>query len=63
MQLQMVHSLLQVAVILWHYRYLFGIADEISYISTGGGAFLEFVREGKVLPAVESTLESVRTVN
>lgn len=31
---------------------LFGIKDKISYISTGGGAFLEFV-EGKVLPAVE----------
>lgn len=30
---------------------LFGIADEISYISTGGGAFLEFI-EGKPLPAV-----------
>ncbi|AGB76832.1 MULTISPECIES: phosphoglycerate kinase [Pseudocitrobacter] len=30
---------------------LFGISDKISYISTGGGAFLEFV-EGKVLPAV-----------
>ena len=29
----------------------FGVASEISYISTGGGAFLEFV-EGKVLPAV-----------
>lgn len=29
----------------------YGIADRISYISTGGGAFLEFV-EGKVLPAV-----------
>ena len=30
----------------------YGIADRISYISTGGGAFLEFV-EGKTLPAVE----------
>ncbi|CQD33631.1 phosphoglycerate kinase [Yersinia enterocolitica] len=30
---------------------LFGIADQISYISTGGGALLEFV-EGKKLPAV-----------
>lgn len=29
----------------------FGISDRISYISTGGGAFLEFV-EGKTLPAV-----------
>jgi phosphoglycerate kinase len=29
----------------------FGVADGISYISTGGGAFLEFV-EGKTLPAV-----------
>ncbi|GAA0290751.1 phosphoglycerate kinase [Psychrosphaera haliotis] len=30
----------------------YGLSDKISYISTGGGAFLEFV-EGKVLPAVE----------
>ncbi|MDX1635995.1 MAG: phosphoglycerate kinase [Marinobacter sp.] len=29
----------------------YGVEDSISYISTGGGAFLEFV-EGKVLPAV-----------
>jgi phosphoglycerate kinase len=29
----------------------FGITDQVSYISTGGGAFLEFV-EGKTLPSV-----------
>ncbi|SFR64237.1 phosphoglycerate kinase [Thiomicrospira sp. ALE5] len=30
----------------------YGIADQVSYISTGGGAFLEFL-EGKKLPAVD----------
>ena len=30
----------------------YGVADRIGYISTAGGAFLEFL-EGKVLPAVE----------
>jgi phosphoglycerate kinase len=34
----------------------YDIADKVSYISTGGGAFLEFL-EGKKLPAVE-VLES-----
>ncbi len=29
----------------------YGVADQVSYISTGGGAFLEFL-EGKQLPAV-----------
>lgn len=31
---------------------LFDIADKISYISTGGGAFLEFV-EGKNCPLLQ----------
>jgi phosphoglycerate kinase len=30
----------------------YGVTDKISYISTAGGAFLEFL-EGKKLPAVE----------
>jgi phosphoglycerate kinase len=30
----------------------YGVSDRISYISTGGGAFLEFL-EGKSLPAIE----------
>jgi phosphoglycerate kinase len=34
----------------------YNIKDQVSYISTGGGAFLEYV-EGKVLPAV-AMLES-----
>jgi len=34
----------------------FGVADNISYISTGGGAFLEYV-EGKMLPAVAVLIE------
>jgi phosphoglycerate kinase len=34
----------------------YGITDRISYISTGGGAFLEFL-EGKRLPAIEALEE------
>jgi phosphoglycerate kinase len=37
----------------------YGVEDGISYISTGGGAFLEFV-EGKTLPAVAVLEERVR---
>jgi phosphoglycerate kinase len=35
----------------------YGVSDRISYISTGGGAFLEFV-EGKTLPAVAALEEA-----
>ena len=34
----------------------YGIGEQIGYISTGGGAFLEFL-EGKTLPAVEVLLQ------
>ena len=34
----------------------YAVAERISYISTGGGAFLEFV-EGKTLPAVAALLK------
>lgn len=37
----------------------YGVAERISYISTGGGAFLEFV-EGKVLPAVDILQQRTR---
>jgi phosphoglycerate kinase len=37
-----------------------GIADKISYISTGGGAFLEFL-QGKELPAVAILEERAKT--
>jgi phosphoglycerate kinase len=37
----------------------YGLADRISYISTGGGAFLEFL-EGKTLPAVAILEERAR---
>lgn len=37
----------------------FGVADKISYLSTGGGAFLEFL-EGKKLPAVAILEEAAR---
>ncbi len=36
----------------------YGVREEVSYISTGGGAFLEFV-EGKTLPAV-AALQAVK---
>lgn len=37
----------------------FNVEDDISYISTGGGAFLEFL-EGKKLPAIEILEEAAR---
>jgi len=40
----------------------YGIAEQVSYISTGGGAFLEFV-EGKKLPAVEALEMAASKIN
>lgn len=40
----------------------YGVADKISYISTGGGAFLEFL-EGKILPAVEILEQRARSAS
>jgi phosphoglycerate kinase len=37
----------------------FGVTDQVDYISTGGGAFLEFL-EGKTLPAVQALLDSAK---
>ncbi len=34
----------------------FGVTDRIDYVSTGGGAFLEFI-EGRELPAVQALVE------
>lgn len=39
---------------------LFGISDQISYISTGGGAFLEFI-EGKTFPSIAMLERHYRT--
>ena len=40
----------------------FNIEDKISYISTGGGAFLEFL-EGKKLPVVEILERRMKSSN
>lgn len=40
----------------------YGVSGRISYMSTGGGSFLEFV-EGKTLPAVSALEERARELS
>ena len=45
----------------WRHINKYNLADKVSYVSTGGGAMLEYI-EGKELPGVRAIQEDVEKI-